>query len=333
MMPCSPSKRPTMDSLIETDLVVQEVDCLRVLAMLRARQEAVARSHRLFKLYSLLLRYSHTGQTKGDLKRDALRWLQQAGTGGDVEALIYLVELYTPIAEREAQLRLRRYLRSLAELRSTPEDFFAIASHLIEAPELRRNYREAVPWLRRAIDSGLPEAHLALSKLYRQGLGVTRNPELAFRHLHQAAEGGLVEAELALARSYAQQGLFAPHNLVEEWLLRAVDHGSIEAMYALANEWYRQDDDVRTPRVLELWQRAADEGHPMACLQWGRWALSPSNPQGDLSTGIHYLCLAAQMGVVQARQELYQRNYDECGCYTGNLRGHHGESVAQPSLF
>jgi TPR repeat protein len=85
---------------------------------------------------------------------------------------------------------------------------------------------EAVPWVRWAADSGLPQARNLLGALYRSGLGVPQDFGEAVRWIRLAAEAGLAEAQYDLAMILLT-GDGGPRDKAEgaSWLRKAMIEG------------------------------------------------------------------------------------------------------------
>ncbi len=76
-----------------------------------------------------------------------------------------------------------------------------------------RNDAQALTWLRRAVDDGMPLAEARLGIKYANGDGVKQSPSDAERLLDSAAGKGVSSAEIALGRIYAK-GLAVPPDVI-----------------------------------------------------------------------------------------------------------------------
>jgi TPR repeat protein len=85
---------------------------------------------------------------------------------------------------------------------------------------------EAVLWLARAAESGLPDAQNLLGALHGAGQGVPRDPAEAARWYRLAAEAGLPDAQYRLGRALSE-GDGVPRDEAEgaEWLRKAAEAG------------------------------------------------------------------------------------------------------------
>lgn len=317
-------EEPTPDLLTSqaTSAVAGGIDCERLFALMTQQLSLVVDTRRSGKLYRLLQKALETPTDNLKLlQTEGLHWLHRAARHDSLPAIDYLVKLYQPLADRAAQICLRRFLRQRAALRGSADDFYTLALHLMTPQTgLRKNYREASDCLRNAIQRGHRDAHLPLAQLYQRGAGVIRSHEQYLYHLEAAAQAGLEEAQIALARAYAQDGLFVQEERVEYWLSQAVQQGVPEALYLLGKLWYHQDGDHCTLRVRPLWQQAAEAGIPEACYQVGRLLLTDPQQATLRAEAIRYLCQAAQHGVYPAAQLLYRYQYDTSGRYIGILK-------------
>jgi len=96
-----------------------------------------------------------------------------------------------------------------------------------------QNYRVARLWYERAAALGDAEAHNGLGIMYRDGLGVTANPDKALKYFEYAARFELPEAQVNIAKLYIAKGDIA--NAIP-FLEAALRNGSpFEAFHLLAN--------------------------------------------------------------------------------------------------
>lgn len=302
--------------------VAQGIDCNVLFTLMTLHLSSVTPTRRAYKLYSQLQKWQmkSTLVSPATLQLEGLRWLHALARQGYLPVIDYLVKLYQVHPDKSSQIILRRYLRLRVALRSNADDLYALALNLIGHTRSRKNYREIILCLQKAVQIGHRESHLLLAQLYQRGLGVSCSYDQYMYHLEQAAKAGLADAQIALAKAYGQEELFARMDLMEHWLTQAVKQDAPEALYLLGKLWFHQDGDCYSLRVVPLWQRAAQAGVLEACYEVGRMLLTNPKQESRQDEGIRYLCRAAQGGIRKATQLLYQLRYDQSGRYIGVLK-------------
>lgn len=90
------------------------------------------------------------------------------------------------------------------------------------AAMIRGDYARALAELRPSADQGDPRAQVLLGKMFREGLGVSKNAALAAHWYQRAAEQGLPSAQVDLGHLY-RKGVGVPQSYVDaaKWYRRA----------------------------------------------------------------------------------------------------------------
>ncbi|RMG92740.1 MAG: hypothetical protein D6708_06180, partial [Candidatus Dadabacteria bacterium] len=101
-----------------------------------------------------------------------------------------------------------------------------------------REYDRALALLRRGAAQGDPEAQYLLGGMYRNGMGVGRDPAEAVRWFAAAARRGFEPAARVLGRWVASGGLQGPDLEARRWVAAAAADGDRPAAQRLAS-WYR----------------------------------------------------------------------------------------------
>lgn len=157
---------------------------------------------------------------------------------------------------------------------------------------VKKNYKKAYEYYRKASNQGHIESHYALGCLYSKGWGVERDDIQAIHYWLLAAKHGYQQAKDALYK-YNITAVFAPVPLIEQersdlyWRARAlyennrpeeayplyaelVEYGRASAQFDLGQMYahgsgVEQDDE----RAIELWTLSAKQGHYYAkmCLE------------------------------------------------------------------
>lgn len=103
---------------------------------------------------------------------------------------------------------------------------------------VKRSYKEAAQWYRKAVDAGSLAAHTALGELYEAGQGVPSDYAEAAKLYRAAAEKGEVGAQYSLAEMLqAGRGITKDHVEAAKWYRAAADQGDPLAQYNLAQRY------------------------------------------------------------------------------------------------
>lgn len=162
--------------------------------------------------------------------------------------------------------------------------------------------RKAFEAYERAAGLGMPQACHNLANAYAAGRGVTQNTDEAKRWYGRAADQGLAESRYALAvilieGPETQRDLTRGAALLEQ----AADQKLAEAQYRLAR--YYTKLVLKRPEnrsTSELYQAAAEQGHPFACFEYGRGFQTGAAFTGNPNISTVWLLIASEKGVSQA---------------------------------
>jgi TPR repeat protein len=103
---------------------------------------------------------------------------------------------------------------------------------------VKRSYKEAAQWYRKAVDGGSLPAHTALGELYEAGQGVKLDYAEAAKLYRAAAEKGEMNAQYSLAEMLqAGRGIAKDHSEAVKWYRAAADQGDPLAQYNLAQRY------------------------------------------------------------------------------------------------
>ena len=130
-----------------------------------------------------------------------------------------------------------------------PEAQNTIGEIFAEGKQVKRDYKEAVNWYRKAAEKGVPRAQYHLGALYEIGQGVPHDDAEAARWYRKAAEAGLADAQYNLAGMYGLgRGVSYDPKQALEWYQKAGLQGDSLALYNLA-ERYERGRDVAQDRI------------------------------------------------------------------------------------
>lgn len=202
-------------------------------------------------------------------KGTAAKWLHQAAVLGHVEAMVELGRLLRQgIGVAQDQLGALKWFEmalehdesNLGALEQVASLRFRVSANVADC-EIARSYAA------RAVKLGsIPARHL-LAETYLERQGCHANYQAATRLLGEAAEADDVEAMLGLANLHLT-GLAVPSDPAEgvNWLLKAADLGSTDAMKILASIYQSRKKFTEAEGLL---RKAADAQDLQAMHQLG----------------------------------------------------------------
>ncbi len=148
-----------------------------------------------------------------------------------------------------------------------------------------------------------PQRRFLLAQLYRQGVGVAREPAMAAAWLRKAAEQDYPHAACELARAY-RDGAGVPHNLEEaaRWFRRGAEQDCTTAMQGLAAALLARSGASREDRDEAIrWLRKAAE---LNCAEAQASLGAIYEKQGDIEEALRYYRQAAGRGLAQVQLRL-----------------------------
>jgi TPR repeat protein len=164
----------------------------------------------------------------------------------------------------------------------------------------RQDEDKAQVLLRRAAESGLPEAKATLAGLTLAGTKVPAEQARALETLRQCAGTGEVSAMVILGEAYGQgKGVPRDRGMAKDWLAKAAAAGSLRALLDLAG---LQDSKQQ---AFEMLGSAAEAGEPLAQKQLAQLYLSGTAPAvKDPDKGRNWLAKSAANGNADAAAQL-----------------------------
>lgn len=133
---------------------------------------------------------------------------------------------------------------------------------------VRKSFRQAVYWYRKAAKGGNRIAQYNLSLCYLDGEGVRKNLRTAFHWNQIAAYAGHTGAEQMAGWHYhGGRGVKADLSKARQWYLKAAAKGNLSALFCLGQLAFDQKDF----REASHWfSKAAKKDHPRSNLYLGR---------------------------------------------------------------
>jgi TPR repeat protein len=181
----------------------------------------------------------------------------------------------------------------------------------LEAGINRKDWPEAMLWLRKAADQGNARAETNIGVMYANALGVTQNYTEAMRWYRMAADQENVRAQCDIGALYLL-GFGVAQNQLEamRWYRKAADQGDpcgqnqlgnayregigVEQNYTEAMRWYRKAADQGDPCGQTNVARAYENGEGVAvnhaeALRWIRTAADQGDAGSQHLVGLSYL--------------------------------------------
>lgn len=173
--------------------------------------------------------------------------------------------------------------------------------------QVENRCEEAIKWLTRPVEDGLPQALKLMGDLYMIGLGTEKDSQKGFSLYKQSAEGGYALGQSKLGDCY-KYGLGTEENIIAaaEWYSKAADQGDCEAMQELAELLLDGEGIERNEeRGIELLKKAADTGNARSQWMLGGLLIDPSTQnitsvEQDISTGVEWIQKSAEQSYGQA---------------------------------
>ncbi|RLL50178.1 hypothetical protein D8Y20_12105 [Mariprofundus sp. EBB-1] len=201
----------------------------------------------------VLARIYQQGQGLNADMEKAEQWLHQSASSGNAKAQFHLAELLLHSSKPEAIQHVAGWYAKAAEQENMPAAArLGVLYALGEGVELNRD--EALKWLQKAAESGLPSPQSNLGIMYAEA----GNDALAASWLEKAAEQGDKVAQNNLAVMYALgRGVKLDLKSTVKWFKAAAENDDALAQYNLALMYIRgiglmQNEDV----ALELLKKA-----------------------------------------------------------------------------
>ena len=273
--------------------------------------DAAARGDAEAQYYLALLYRAGDGVTQDDTA--SFTWMRAAAEKGNVEAQYELARVLargigTPADPEAAEA----WLREAAGAGHVQAQFFL--GQTLRARD--KNNREALDWLRRAAEAGLPVAQRNLGMAYLTGTGVEADSKEALRWLNTAADQGDPGAWSSLGYAYASgTGVERNDETAVQWYERASNSGLGRSTLALARFYetgrgVAQDMD----KAVELYRAAFDQGETAAAERLGTLTIEGAldgkiAPQRSLP----WVAAAARAGQPEALEWLQNRADDMPG--------------------
>jgi TPR repeat protein len=165
------------------------------------------------------------------------------------------------------------------------------------------NSEKAVEWLEKAVAAGDKNAFALLSTNYMVGIGVAKDPAKAFALAKAGAEADDAESERVLGTYYLNgTGTERDVDAAEQWLIKAVNNGSLKALVPLGRIYLGRFDNREPDLELaeDLWQQAAERGDAEAAYEVGCLYSDIGNTQASRDM----LEYAARIGSSEAAEKL-----------------------------
>jgi TPR repeat protein len=167
---------------------------------------------------------------------------------------------------------------------------------------VRKSFRRATYWYRRAAKQGNCIAQYNLSLAYLKGEGVKKSMVSSFRWNLEAAKAGYTDAELAAAWFYHNgKGIRQDLSKARTWYLKAARKGNTSAMFSLGQIAFDKKDFKEAVR---WFSKAARKDHPRSNYYLGRMLVHGWGVRTDPFRAQRCLKTATGLGVAYAKRLL-----------------------------
>ena len=140
----------------------------------------------------------------GSSSEDALKWYKKAANLGDPESALKVADaIFDGDFKESAALMLRYYQTAAAsDLPDRADIYYKIYKIYKDGfkKEIKKDDVQAVKYLRKAAELGLPDAMYDLGECYANGHGIAANSQEALKWINKAADAGHSQAKRYRAR-------------------------------------------------------------------------------------------------------------------------------------
>lgn len=171
----------------------------------------------------------------------------------------------------------------------------------------REAYTDALRALGEAARQGHALAQYRLGVMYANAEGVSLNYKNAAEWIEKAAVQGLPQAQSLLAWLFAGgYGVVQSDSEAGRWYLKAAEQGAPKDQYTVATmyRWGRFGVGIDKVRMLDWYQRSANQGFAPAQLALGKLLATGKHVPADPVTAYQWLSLAMVNGSDQAGRSL-----------------------------
>jgi len=185
----------------------------------------------------------------------ARRWLAEAASSGDANAMMHLGASFRLQDSPDADPQEAKAWYLKAAESGAAEAWLAVGFMHANGELGDRNLREALTWYRRAADLGLAAGQTLVGHAYLQGQGVSRNVAAATDWFEKAAAQGDSDAQVAVGFLFeAGEGKPADLEMALKWYRRAALAGNPEGMSRYASLMGGRSDPL-SQREAVIWFR------------------------------------------------------------------------------
>ena len=140
----------------------------------------------------------------GSSSEDALKWYKKAADLGDPESALKVADaIFEGDFKESGALMLRYYLTVAASDLPGKADFYYKVYNIYKngfKKEIKQDDAQAVKYLKKAAELGLPDAMFDLGECYANGHGIAANSQEALKWINKAADAGHSQAKRYRAR-------------------------------------------------------------------------------------------------------------------------------------
>jgi len=191
---------------------------------------------------------------------------------------------------------------SLAQFRLGGKYYFGIG--------VKRDYKEAGKWFRKAAEQGYTDAQSILGWMYYVGWGVEKDCREAAKWYRKAAEKGDVEAQEHLGFLYVLgEGVERDCNEAAKWYRKSAEQGYAWAQCGLGRMYYGEDEGVEQDyqdykEAAKWFRKAAEQDNALAQFYLGVMYAEGKGVDQDYKEATKWSRKAAEQGLGIAQYNL-----------------------------
>ena len=206
-----------------------------------------------------------------DMSENVYAYLQEARNGNAYAQYKLGFSFYTGDGVR------KNYSEAVKWLRKSAEQGYAKAqNHLgfcyYNGQGVTQNYSEAVKWYRKSAEQGNALGQYNLGTCYESAKGVTQNYSEAVKWYRKSAEQGNTNAQNNLALCYkSAKGVTQNYSEAIKWYRKSAEQGNDVAQYNLGVIYYRNGQGTSSDCIeaVRWWEKAVAQNHIDATYKLG----------------------------------------------------------------
>jgi len=220
------------------------------------------------------------------------------------------------------------WLRKAADQGNTDAQV-RIGVHYVRGLGVPKDYGEAMRWYRKAADQGNALAQYNIGELYENGLGVPKDYGEAMQWYRKAADQGNAVAQNNIGQLYERgQGVTQDYGEAMRWYHKAADQGNAAAQSNIGTLYYNGWGVTQDyDEAMRWYHKAADQGNAVAEYSIGLLYDQGQGVPADMTEARQWYAKAATQGFKEASDALEQMNHPQAAPTAGGTNVTH-EAIA-----